>query len=189
MVPMSQLLVPLLVSSVIVFLVSSAIHMLSPWHKGDYPAMHNEAAVMDALRPLAIPPGDYFFPRATSRAEMGSPEFAERLKRGPVVLMTVMPNGMMSMARNLTGWFIYIVVVTGVAAHVAAVGLRPQSHSPYIFHEVALVSFVGYALALWQMSIWYRRAWSTTIKATVDAAIYAAITGAVFVWWWPRWIA
>jgi hypothetical protein len=36
------------------------------------------------------------------------------------------------------------------------------------------------------MSIWYRRAWSTTIKATVDALIYAALTALVLAWLWPR---
>jgi len=40
-------------------------------------------------------------------------------------------------------------------------------------------------VALWQMSIWYRRAWSTTIKATVDGLIYALLTAGTFGWLWP----
>jgi hypothetical protein len=36
------------------------------------------------------------------------------------------------------------------------------------------------------MSIWYRRAWSMTFKGTVDGAIYALVTCAVFGWLWPR---
>jgi hypothetical protein len=73
---------PILLSSVIVFVVSSIIHMMSPWHKSDYPKLANQDQVMDALRPLAIPPGDYLVPRPSSRKEMGSPEFAEKMKRG-----------------------------------------------------------------------------------------------------------
>jgi hypothetical protein len=38
----------------------------------------------------------------------------------------------------------------------------------------------------WQMSIWYRRTWSTTIKATVDGLIYALLTAGTFGWLWPR---
>ena len=185
MVHLSQLLVPILVSTVAVFLASSVIHMLSPWHKGDFVALSNEEGVMDALRPFAIPPGDYFFPRATSRAEMSSPTFIERMQRGPVVLMTVLPNGGMQMARNMINWFLYIIVVTATAA-IATVGFGPQAWWAVVFHQITLVSFAGYALALWQMSIWWGRAWSITLKATVDAAIYAAITGGVFVWWWPK---
>jgi hypothetical protein len=36
------------------------------------------------------------------------------------------------------------------------------------------------------MSIWYRRAWSTTIKSTIDGLIYGALTAGVFGWLWPR---
>ena len=65
---------PILLSSVIVFVVSSLIHMVSPWHKSDYPKMPNEDKVTDALRPLAIPPGDYMVPRPSSRQDLRSPE-------------------------------------------------------------------------------------------------------------------
>ena len=47
------------------------------------------------------------------------------------------------------------------------------------------VAFVGYAVALWQMSIWYRRAFSMTLKATFDGLLYAAVTCAVLIWLWP----
>ena len=63
---------------------SSVIHMLSPWHKNDYARMPNEDAVMDALRPLAIPPGDYMVPRPVAREDLRSAAFAEKLAKGPV---------------------------------------------------------------------------------------------------------
>jgi hypothetical protein len=89
-------------------------------------------------------------------------------------------------------WFLYLVVVAALAAHVATgamihdtVDLRSVD-GLRIFHTVALTAFAGYSLALWQLSIWYRRAWSTTLKSTFDALIYAVITGATFMWLWPR---
>ena len=185
MVTMSQLWLPVLLSAIAVFAVSSVIHMASPWHKSDYPRMSNEDAVMDALRPLAIPPGDYFFPRPTGTADMKSPEFGEKMRKGPVIVMTVMPNGPVTMTRSFIGWFLYTIAVSFVTALVAVVlpvGARPA----LVFHETALLSFAGYALALWQLSIWYRRAVSITIKSTVDGAIYAVLTGAIFAWLWPR---
>lgn len=184
MLSLSQLWLPILLSAVAVFVASSVIHMASPWHKGDYPRMTNEDAVMDALRPLAIPPGDYFFPRPNSMADMKSPEFTERVTRGPKVLMTVMPNGVTPMGGLLAQWFVYVLVVTAFAAHVASRGVPPGAPPAHVFHQVALVTFAGYALALWQLSIWYARSWTITLKSTVDAAIYAAITGAIFAWMW-----
>jgi hypothetical protein len=47
-------------------------------------------------------------------------------------------------------------------------------------------AFGGYVLALWQMSIWYQRAWSTTIKTSIDGFIYALLTAGTFGWLWPH---
>jgi hypothetical protein len=177
---------PILVSAVLVFVVSSVIHMLSPWHKSDYPRLPNEDAVMDALRPLSIPEGEYMAPRPATRQDMRSAEFAERFKRGPVFILTMMPAGTMSMGRNLGLWFIYVVVVNAFAGHVAQAAHIAATDEHWLFHTVGLSSFMGYSFALWQMSIWYRRPWLTTIKATVDGFIYALVTAAVFVWLWPK---
>jgi hypothetical protein len=98
---LSTLWLPILLSSVIVFVVSSIIHMVLPWHKSDFPKLPNEEKVMDALRPLAVPPGDYMIPRPSSTQEMRSPEFAEKMKRGPVMVLTMMPNGPIAMGKNL----------------------------------------------------------------------------------------
>lgn len=57
MTQLHMLWLPIMLSSAIVFIVSSIIHMLSPWHKSDYPRLSNEEKVLDALRPLDIPPG------------------------------------------------------------------------------------------------------------------------------------
>ncbi len=184
----AALWLPIVVSAILVFLASSIIHMLSPWHKSDYPKLQNEEAVLEALRPLAIPPGDYMMPRPSSRAEMRTPEFAERMKRGPVVVFTVMPSGGTSMARSLGLWFLYCLVVSAFAALVAGRMVPPHGASHQgIFKLVSVVAFVGYSLALWQLSIWYSRAWSTTIKATVDGLIYALLTGAAFTHLWHLW--
>ena len=185
MTGLSALWLPILLSAVLVFVASSLIHMASPWHKSDFPKMANEDQVMDALRPLAIPPGDYFFPRPGQREDMKSAAFAEKVKRGPVVLMTVMPGGM-AMGRNLVMWFLYVLVMSAFAAYIAGRALPPGAVYLQVFRFAGATAFIGYSAALWQMSIWYRRAWLTTIKSTVDGLIYASLTAGVFGWLWPR---
>ncbi len=159
--------------------------MASPWHKSDYPRIPNEDKVRDALRPLAIPPGDYMVPRPSSSRDLRSPEFIERVKQGPVMVVTFLPNAIMPMGRNLTLWFLYAVVIGAFAAYVAVRTLPPGAAHAQVFCVVGVTAFLGYAAALWQMSIWYRRAWSTTFKATVDGVIYALVTAALFGWLWP----
>jgi|SRR5579863_1714570 len=186
MTELSALWMPILLSSVIVFIASSIIHMALPWHKSDYPKVPNEDKVLEALRPLAIPPGDYMIPRPSSSQEMRTPEFADKMKKGPVMVVTVMPNGSTSMGRNLILWFIYCAVVGVFAAYIAGRALPAGATYLNVFRFVGTAAFMGYSVALWQMSVWYRRAWTTTIKATVDGLIYALLTGGAFGWLWPR---
>lgn len=177
---------PILLSAVLVFVASSVIHMALPWHKSDYRKVPDEKSLMDAVRPLRVPPGDYMVPRPSNMKEMGTPEFTEKLNAGPVMVVTMLPNGPMSMRRNLSQWFLYSVVVGFFAAYVAAAALAPGAAYPRVFQIVGTTAFAGYSLALWQMSIWYGRSWSTTLKSTIDGLIYALLTAGVFGWLWPH---
>jgi hypothetical protein len=186
MVGLSALLVPILLSAVIVFVVSSVIHMFTPWHNSDYPKLPNEDRVLDALRPLSIPPGDYVAPRPSGMAEMRSPAFTEKMKRGPVLSFTVMPNGPVAMGGPLVLWFLYSVVVGIFAGYIASRAVSPGATYLQVFRFVGTTAFMAYALGLWQMSIWYHRSWMTTIKATVDGLVYALLTAGTFGWLWPH---
>jgi len=176
---------PILLSAVIVFFASFVIHMLTPWHKEDHHKVPNEDQARAALRGLAIPPGDYMVPRPSSAQEMKSPEFTEKMRQGPVWVFTVYPNGVMSMGTSLTLWFLNSVVLGVFAAYVAGRALPSGAEYLSVFRFVGVTAFLGYAAALWQMSIWYRRAWSTTIKTTVDGLVYALLTAGTFGWLWP----
>jgi hypothetical protein len=186
MVPLTSLWLPILLSAVIVFVASSIIHMMSPWHKTDYERLPEEEKVRAALRPFAIPPGDYMVPRPRTRDEMRTAEFMARVNEGPNLVVTVLPNGPWTMGRNLGLWFVYLAVVALFAAYMAGRALPAGTHYLVVFRFVGTAAFLGFAIALWQMSIWYRRAWSTTIKATVDGLIYAALVAGTFGWLWPK---
>ena len=140
---------------------------------------------MDALRPFNIPPGDYAMPRADSMKEMQSDAYLEKTRNGPVAFMTVMPSGRPSMGTSLVLWFLYCIVVGAIAAYVAGRALFPGAEYLSVFRFVGCVSFVGYAVALWQNSIWYKRAWGATVKNTFDGLVYAVLTAGVFSWLWP----
>ena len=43
----------------------------------------------------------------------------------------------------------------------------------------------GYGFGAIQSSIWQGIPWSNTVRALIDSAIYALVTGAVFWWLWP----
>lgn len=181
-----SLWLPILLSAVLVFIASSLIHTVLPWHKGDFAKLPDEDAVRSALRPLAIPPGDYHVPRPSGSDEMKSAAFAEKVKAGPNIMMTVLPNGPWSMGPQLAMWFVYNIVVSIFAAYVAGRALPPGSEYLSVFRLAGATAFASYTLALYQLSIWYRRSWSLTLKATFDGLIYALLTAGAFGWLWPR---
>lgn len=187
MISLTALWLPILLSAVIVFVVSSIIHMaLSFWHKNDCLKVPNEDKMMDALRPLAIPPGDYMVPRCDSMADMKSPAFAEKMKKGPVIVFTVLPNGPVTMGKSLVLWFLYSIVISIFAGYVGSRALHVGSHYLEVFRFVGTAAFLGYTGALAQFSIWYGRNWVTTVKGIIDGLIYALMTAGTFGWLWPR---
>jgi hypothetical protein len=185
MVDVTQLWLPILVSPILIFVVSSVIHMVTPWHKGDYRTVPNEDGVMQALRPFGLTPGDFMLPRPSSMADMQSPAFLEKVKQGPKVVMTVLPGGPMSMTTNLVGWFVYLLVIAAIVGGLDALVFRRGADGHDVFHVTLIAAFLGYAAALWQMTIWYNRSVGTTVRSTIDGLIYAAITAGVYAYFWP----
>ena len=185
MVSIVSLAIPIVLSAVFVFIASSIIHMVLGYHRSDYQPVPAEDDVMEALRRFRIPPGDYLVPCPRSAADMKNPDFVARREKGPVLMMTVWPAGPPSMGANLAMWFVYSLIVALFAGYVAGIGLGPGAPYLTVFRYAGTVAFVGYALALWQNSIWYRRAWSITLKSTFDGLVYGLLTAGAFGWLWP----
>jgi hypothetical protein len=183
MVSLASLLLPILLSAVLVFIASSVLHMLLTYHNSDFRRVPDEDAVRGALR--SLPPGDYGVPHAGSMEAMKSPEFAEKMKTGPIVFMTVLPPGSSFMGRALVLWFIYCVVVSLFAAYIASRALDAGADYMDVFRFAGTTAFAAYVLANWQNTIWYRRSAVTNVKNTIDGLIYALLTAGVFGWLWP----
>jgi hypothetical protein len=186
MVALGSLWLPILLSAVVVFVISSVIHMVLTYHRADVKPLPNERAVADALRPFAIPPGDYVLPHAGTPAGMKTPEYQEKLAKGPVAILTVLPNGPFPMGRSLVQWFVYSLVVGLFAAYLASRALGPGADYLDVFRFAGTTAFAGYGLGLLQQSIWGGRSWATTLRGVFDALIYAAFTAGVFGWLWPN---
>ncbi len=185
MVSLMSLWLPILLSAVLVFVASSLIHMLLKYHRTDFGKVPNEDQVMDALRPFGIAPGDYVIPYAGSTDAMKTPEFIDKMTKGPVAFVTVVENGPPAMGKSLVQWFVYCVVVGIFAAYIAGHALGPGYEYRPVFRYVGTVAFTGYALGLLQISSWYKRNWTATLKSVFDGLVYALLTAGIFGWLWP----
>jgi hypothetical protein len=186
MVPLTSLILPILLAAVLVFIASSVIHMLLPFHKGDIRRFAHEDDVLEALRRFNLQPGDYGVPMPASMADMKSPAFVEKRTKGPVAFVTVLPSGPPSMGKSLTLWFLYSIVVGLFAGYIASRALGAGADYLQVFRFVGTSAFMGYSLALLQNSIWWGRNWPMTTRSVVDGLVYALLTAGTFGWLWPR---
>lgn len=185
MVTTASLWLPILLSAVFVFVLSSVIHMFLPYHRSDVAGVPREDEVLAALRPFALPPGDYSIPHPSTPAEMKSPEFLEKMTKGPVAFLTVLPNGPINMGKRLVLWFVYCIVVSIFAAYITSRAVDFGDSYLHVFRFAGATAFCCYAVALLQNAIWWSKKWSATLKSVFDGLLYALVTAGTFGWLWP----
>jgi hypothetical protein len=183
---LSQLWQPIVAAAVLVFIVSSVIHMALPIHKSDKHPLPAEGPVLDALRQARIPPGEYMFPGCKSMKDMGSPEMLAKYQQGPVGLLTMLPNGPPAIGKALIQWFIYSLLVSAGTAYLAWHTLPVGAHYLAVFRVTGMVAFMTYGVAACVDSIWKGQPWSTSFKYVFDGLLYAFATAGAFGWLWPQ---
>ena len=185
MVPLAALWLPIVLSAIIVFVASSIMHMVLPYHRSDYSKLPDEDKVLGALRGAGLTRGSYIFPHTTHK-DMKSPEMAEKYKQGPVGMLTVFPTGPVNMGKFLGMWFGYCLVISFFVAYLATHTVTIGAPYLVVFRVVGTAGFLAYGLGHISNGIWKGQLWSVTIKEVFDGLIYGLLTAGVFGWLWPR---
>jgi len=185
MVTLAALWLPILLSAVIIFVASSIMHMVLPYHRSDYSPLPDEDKVLAALRPLSLRPGLYIFPHCTHK-DMKSPAIIEKQKQGPVGFMTIVPNGPPALPKFLIQWFVYCLVIGFFTAYLAAHTVASGANYLVVFRVVGTAAFLAYGLGILSNGIWKCYPWSMVLKEAVDGLVYALLTAGTFGWLWPR---
>src|SRR5262249_51399117 len=118
MVGLSAFWMPMVVPAGLLVFRRLVMHMWPGWVKGDMTAVPGEDKVMETLRGLNVQPGDYRFPYGSTTEEMTSPAFVEKMKAGPVGIMSIRPNGELNMGKMLGQWFVYSLCIAVLAAYI-----------------------------------------------------------------------
>ena len=185
MTPLSALWLPIVLSAVIIFVASSIMHMLLPYHKGDYKQIPDEDKSLAALRSGGLTRGLYIFPFTTHK-EMKSPAIAEKYKQGPVGMMIVFPNGTPVMPKFLGLWFGYCLIIASFVAYLAAHTMAPHTYSLAVFRVVGSAAFLSFGIGPLANVIWKGYPWGFVVKEVIDGLIYALLMAGTFGWLWPR---
>jgi hypothetical protein len=186
MVSIASLWLPIVVSAVLVFVVSSLMHMVLKFHQKDYKKLPNEDEALAVLRKATLPPGLYHFPHCAEMKEMGSPEMKAKLEQGPVGFLAILPSGPPAMGKFLGIWFGYLLLVGFFLAYVAGRSLGAGTDYLAVFRLVGAVAFMTYGLSEIVQSVWRGAPWSNTFRGMFDGLLYALVSAGAFGWLWPR---
>jgi hypothetical protein len=180
---LTTLWLPILLSAVFVFIISTIIHMVLGYHASDFKKLPDEDSARDTLRELDLAPGTYMVPCPQSSAEMRSEEFQTKVKKGPVMHMIVRSSDT-KMTKSLIQWFVYCIVIGLFSAYIGVHAVGPEGDYLDVFRFVGCAAFMGYSLALFQDAIWASKGWSATLKSVFDGLVYALVTAGTFGWLW-----
>lgn len=186
MLTLLDLWLPILVSAVFVFIISSVLHMVIPIHKGDWKKFPGEEEVLAAMRTQGVIPGDYMFPWANSMKEMSTPQMVEKQNLGPVGFLHVLSNGPLNMGKSLGQWLVYCIVMSLFVAYITKLAYAADTAYAEIFRCSGTVAILGYAMGNVQNSIWKGVCWLTTLKFVFDGTVYGLVTAGTFGWLWPE---
>jgi len=185
MTPLSALWLPILLSSIIVFVASSIMHVLLPYHRGDYAKLPDEDKVMPALRAAGLQRGLYVFPFGTHQ-DMKSPAMIEKYNQGPVGMMTIFPTGQPFMPKFMGLWFVYCLIIAFFVAYLAAHTIAPGTYYLAVFRVVGSAAFLTFGLGPLANAVWKGMPWSFVLKEVIDGLVYALLMAGTFGWLWPR---
>jgi len=185
MVSLAQLWLPIVLSSVFVFIASSILHMvLKFWHMPDCSGFSSESEVGEAMRKGGASAGLYMIPYCKPEA-LKEPATQDKFKQGPVGVIFLRQPGMMNMGVFLGQWFAFCVIVSLFAAFLGIHTMGAGTPYKHVFGVVGISTFMAYALGSVPNAIWWGHPWKSQIKHMIDGAIYAGLTAGTFGWLWP----
>jgi len=183
--PIGSLWLPVLVSAVSVFVVSSIVHMALKYHKADMRALPGEEGVREALARANPSPGLYFTPYCAGHAQMKDPSVKAKFEKGPVAILTILPRGLPMMPKLLIQWFAFCLGVSFISAYVARITLHAGDTGMIVMRVTGTVAFAAYGFANISDSIWKGQPWGNTARALLDGVLYSVTTAVVFRGLWP----
>lgn len=184
-VSLLQLWLPIIVGTLLAWIASALIHILVKYHNSDYQQLANEDEVMDAVRNGTPKPGMHTFPYCADMNDMKNEAVQQRFAKGPVGMLTVLPNGMPNMGRLMVQQISFFLVGCILIAYCAALALEPGANYMTVFRVVSVTGFLAFGWGVIPFSIWFGHLWSMTAKYLLDALIYGLVIAGSFAWLWP----
>ena len=182
-VSLADLWLPILLSGIAIFILSSLIWTVVQYHNADWRPLPDEEAARAALK--GLPVGQYSLPHAADNAARSDEAWQARYREGPVAMLTVMPHGELSMGRQMVRWFAYCLVISMFVAYVAGSTLAAGTSYLKVFQVTSTTTLLAYGGASGINLIWFGHTAARTARDLLDALVYGLVTAGIFGWLWP----
>lgn len=182
---LTQLWMPILVSALLVFILSALAWTVLPHHKKDFSGLPNAEAVQAVMRQNPPAPGMYALPWVSDARGLDDPALKAQMQQGPRAYITVVPNGVPSMAPMMAQSFVFYVVVAILVAYVSWNALGAGADYLSVFRFAGTTASMSYILASVPDSIWFGRPWGNLGRQALDGLVFGLATAGVFGWLWP----
>lgn len=175
---------PILLSAVVVFVISCIVHMVLKWHNSDYNGFANEGDIRAAINAGKPAPGRYVIPFCKEMSDMKGEAMQQKYREGPIGHIVLGPVGAPQIGKFMGQWFVWTLVVSTIAAYLAA-RVCGFGHPHAAAKLAGAIVFVAMGFGTVTESIWSMRPWSSSAKFLIDAALYGLGAGLVFLYFWP----
>jgi len=180
---------PILLSAAAVWVAAAIVWMALPHHKQDFIGIPDSAGgedgLMDYIRKSGIKPGNYVFPDARDHAAMKSEKVQKAWKDGPVGHLSLW-RPPLTMGGKMAATFMVYLVVSVLIAYLARIALPGPASFARVFQVATTAGVLAYCFSFIPNAVWWGSYKRTIVANIVDGVLYAAITGAVLAWRWPR---
>lgn len=179
-----QLWLPILVSSVVVFIASSMAWMVLPHHKKDIKVLPDEKAWTEHLAETNLAPGLYMWPGAATSEVMNSEEFKARYASGPWGSITIGP-AQPNFGVNLLFVFLVYATISALVAFVTGKTHAAGAGFATVLPVATAAAILGYCVGALPGAIFFAKPARFVITDFADALVYAVLTGIIFSALWP----
>ena len=176
---LANLWLPILLTGIALFFLSSVFWTVLPFHDNDFEQLPDEDEFMRVVGEMNIPPGRYIFPRLTHQDHKDA-EKIEKYKQGPRGLVNLW--GLPNMGRNLGLTFLFFLIIAFVTGYIAWEALGADASFMKVLQIVGAISMLVHCSTGQLNAIWFPK---RTIFDFFDGIVYGIVTGLIFALLWP----
>ena len=185
MTSFADLILPILVASVAVFVWSFLAWMVFGHHKADIKRFEREDDAMDLVKGAKA--GDYLVPTWTG-IDMKDPDqkaaFMARYAEGPWALIRVMPRP--NFLKNLALTYVSFLAVCAVVGYLMSATLAPGEEYMRVFRIAGAACLLGFTFGGLSNDIFFGKPTRFVVTSLFDAVCYTLVAAGVFAAMWPE---